>query len=273
MRTKQTQDWTTIFKSPSILEAPRSVDELIYSRTWSHARMLSDWVPSWEASAARFVVSASPTKMRAKAWEEITFSMSSQGVETLPCCRSALYRWAAEKLQEGSSDLVYNQPKPLSEYPRRTRNLWRSRRGQTLSLRSWQHRPITTLESSCCLLVQLKALLRYQKGEVPLDPDTRTNYSSTHPCLLSCDASADKAGVLSRPGRNAELGLSIWRIVFGTSMISCVLHCSASGVEWEAVYASPWTKSRIAFGRRWHPWWYWWLLQVRLFWAYWQQWI
>jgi hypothetical protein len=27
MRTKQTQDWTTIFKSSSILEAPQSVDE------------------------------------------------------------------------------------------------------------------------------------------------------------------------------------------------------------------------------------------------------
>lgn len=27
MRTKQTQDWTTIFKSSSVLEAPRSVDE------------------------------------------------------------------------------------------------------------------------------------------------------------------------------------------------------------------------------------------------------
>jgi len=41
-RTKQTQDWTTIFKSSSILEALRSVDEFYMVAPVRHAQMLSD---------------------------------------------------------------------------------------------------------------------------------------------------------------------------------------------------------------------------------------
>jgi len=94
MRTKQTQDWTTIFKSSSIPEAPRSVDEfcIVAPGVTRECFRIEYHHEKPVLQKAKICVGASPTKMRAGVLEEITFSMSGQGVETLPCCRSALYR-------------------------------------------------------------------------------------------------------------------------------------------------------------------------------------